>query len=174
MVFIPLCLQNMIEIRCNLFFWFVASLSAFCFYQLFFFSYNIKTFFSPFRLCDLITQFELCAVVSCVMFDAFLINFWARVALVHRSTQTHTNVHTELHTDKHILIGKINLLISLQLGVSIKYLVNKLPLPKFAIKYEPEGKWPICYGVCVCVCRYVMRESVSQCCVICCRVCVCM
>lgn len=81
------------------------------------------------------------------MLDAFLINIWACVARVAHEN-THTNTH-KLHTDKHILIGKINLLISLQLGVSIKYLVNKLPLPKLAIMYEPEGKWPICFG-CVC------------------------
>lgn len=81
------------------------------------------------------------------MLNAFLINIWACVARVAHEN-THTNTH-KLHTDKHILIGKINLLISLQLGVSIKYLVNKLPLPKLAIMYEPEGKWPICFG-CVC------------------------
>ena len=100
-------------------------------------------------MCDLISQFELCAVFNSVMFNAFLIKFWACVALMLMSTDT--SVHAELHTDKHILIGKINLLISSQLGVSIKYLVNKLPLPKLAIMYEPEGKWPICC-VCVCVC----------------------
>lgn len=70
-------------------------------------------------------------------------------------------MHSELRTDKHILIGKINLLISLQLGVSIKYLVNKLPHPKVAIMHEPEGKQPICYG-CVCSCVFT-RECLTVC-----------
>ncbi len=163
MVLLSLCLNSMIKIWFNIWqaysvFWFAAFFVLF--FAFFSFSYNIKlqryilTFFS-FCLCDLIIQFELCAVISSVMFDAFLINFWAHVAHMHTHTHTHTCVHTELHADNHFLIGKINLLISSQLGVSIKYLVNKLPLPKLAIMYEPEGKWPICYGclcLCVCVC----------------------
>lgn len=72
------------------------------------------------------------------MFRVILINFLICVTLMHFSTDT--SMQVVLHPDKHLLTGMINLLISLQLGMSIKYLVNKLPLAKLAIMYEPEWK----------------------------------
>lgn len=51
-------------------------------------------------------------------------------------------------TDKHILIDKINLLISLLLGVPINYLVNKPPLSEF-INLQARGEMTcmLCFSV---------------------------
>lgn len=77
------------------------------FLSLLFFLY---IFLVSFCLGDVITQFELCAVVRRVMLSALLINFLICVTLMHFSTDT--SMQVELPTDKHILTGMINLLIS--------------------------------------------------------------